>query len=150
MNNDLISRAALQNAWSYECSGKCNDCSFSKHDDGVYSCALIDYAPAVDAIEVVRCNDCIYFKWGDYCTQAKMEHIKCRKDDFCSYGEKRNPGKASYSEVLPRFEDFNERNDECTECPFYAEECSGDGDTRCLSADILELLKRGAMYESEQ
>ena len=40
----------------------------------------------IDAV-VVRCKDCRYFKWGDYCCHDKMEHSKCRPDDFCSYAE---------------------------------------------------------------
>lgn len=38
-------------------------------------------------VEVVRCKDCKYFKYGDYCTQDEIEHSKCRKEDYCSYGE---------------------------------------------------------------
>lgn len=54
----------------------------------------IDTAPTVDAVEVVRCKDCKWFKKG-----APFRH-KCKKidggmffiqpDDFCSYGERRN------------------------------------------------------------
>lgn len=51
--------------------------------------------------------------------------------------------KAKYDDAIPAFEEFNERNDDCDGCPFYDEECSGDGDKRCLLADVLELLKRG-------
>lgn len=58
--------------------------------------------------------------------------------------------RAEYQAVIPWFKEFEERNDDCDYCPFYQEECSGDGDKRCLSADILELLERGAMYEREQ
>ena len=47
----------------------------------------IKEAPTVDAVEVIRCRDCEYFKLGDYCTQDKMEHSKCREDDFCSYAK---------------------------------------------------------------
>lgn len=54
---------------------------------------------------------------------------------------------AKYVDVIPTFEHFEERNDECGECPFYDNECSGDFDKRCLSADVLELLKRGCNLE---
>ena len=54
----------------------------------------IDMAPAVDAVEVVRCKDCKYFKKG------KPFRHECKKvgggifypnpDDFCSYGERKD------------------------------------------------------------
>lgn len=56
---------------------------------------------------------------------------------------------AQYADVIPRFRDFEERNEDCETCPFYGDECSGDGDKRCLSADILELLERGWENEHE-
>lgn len=56
---------------------------------------------------------------------------------------------AQYSEVVPRFRDFNVRNDNCDECPFYNEECSGEYGKRCFCDDILELLERGWENEHE-
>lgn len=50
---------------------------------------VVDDTPTIDAVEVVRCRDCEYFEWGDYCTQDKMEHSKCREDDFCSYAKRK-------------------------------------------------------------
>ena len=57
------------------------------------NCA-VRYVPRVDAVEVVRCKDCKYFRKG------KPFRHECRKvsggmfypelDDFCSYGERRN------------------------------------------------------------
>lgn len=38
---------------------------------------------------VVMCKDCKYFQYGDYCVHEKMEHSKCRENDFCSYGERK-------------------------------------------------------------
>lgn len=58
----------------------------------------IDEAPTVDAVEVVRCKDCIHYDFGvclkiysdgavsQYAWQARNE------DDFCSYGERRTDG----------------------------------------------------------
>jgi hypothetical protein len=54
---------------------------------------------------------------------------------------------ATYRQVIPVYETFNIRNDECRECPFYDEECSGDGDKRCLCDDVRELLLRGSSLE---
>ena len=52
---------------------------------------LIDNAPTIDAVEVVRCEDC---KWYDYhaennqfCIMWRSVHIK-PDTDFCSYGER--------------------------------------------------------------
>lgn len=51
--------------------------------------AVIDNLPTIDAVPVVRCKDCKYFEFGDYCAEDKMEHSHCRENDFCSYGERR-------------------------------------------------------------
>lgn len=53
---------------------------------------VVEDTPIIDAEPVVHCNDCAYFKWGDYCTQDKMEHSKCRPDDFCSYAKRKTDG----------------------------------------------------------
>lgn len=45
--------------------------------------------PTVDVVEVVRCKDCKHFNC-DYCFHDKMEHSRCREDDFCSYGERKD------------------------------------------------------------
>lgn len=47
------------------------------------------HAPTIDAEPVVRCKDCEYFEYGNYCSESKMEHSKCRPDDFCSYGKRK-------------------------------------------------------------
>ena len=49
----------------------------------------IETAPTVNAVEVVRCRDCIYFDGWDYCNHEKMEHGHCGYNDYCSYGERR-------------------------------------------------------------
>lgn len=60
-------------------------------------------APAVDAIEVVRCKDCKWYMPGElftdimFCHRLKKENGKPAKynfcdDDFCSYGERRTDG----------------------------------------------------------
>lgn len=42
-----------------------------------------------DIVEVVRCKDCKFFEYGDYCSEGKMEHSRCRETDYCSYGERK-------------------------------------------------------------
>lgn len=61
-------------------------------DKGFYPALVkstLEKMKPVDAVEVERCEDCRFFKWGDYCTHDKMEHSRCRNNDFCSYGERR-------------------------------------------------------------
>ena len=51
---------------------------------------IIDDAPTVDAVEVVRCKDCKHakkIKIGVHCT---FNEIGFSEDDFCSYGERKD------------------------------------------------------------
>ena len=84
MDNDLISRSALL------------DDIIAAGENGGMGALIVGTLrryvlrqPAVDAVEVVRCKDCKYFKYGDYCVGDKMEHSHARENDFCSYGERR-------------------------------------------------------------
>ena len=83
MNNDLISREALLEAIRTDVAPFTLSMVF-RH---------IHSAPAVDAVEVVRCKDCIY-------AQERYGHLKCElgisisntwnnPNMFCSYGERR-------------------------------------------------------------
>ena len=59
---------------------------------------LIDNAPTVDAVEVVRCKDCEHYVDGPYDNGDMMcdnwgEWIFPHEDDFCSYGERKDNGK---------------------------------------------------------
>lgn len=88
MNNDLISRSALKKEFNLYFGGVSH---------AVIAARIIDDAPAVDAVEVVRCRDCkyIYFnKAYNSClcrnTNGLTSHLKA--DDFCSYGERREDG----------------------------------------------------------
>lgn len=65
-------------------------------------CFAIDVSPTVDAVEVVRCENCKHFKKSEV-----SDRMMCwRKDvdgqpvcydfnpnDFCSYGERRSDGR---------------------------------------------------------
>lgn len=58
----------------------------------------VNQSPTIDAVEVVRCKDCIHEKstkrvkhltglyWCEYNSQP------CNADDFCSYGEREGDG----------------------------------------------------------
>lgn len=56
-------------------------------------CLIADF-PMVDAVEVVRCKDCIYYEKGkDYqpycnCFDGGISDYP-QEDDFCSYGKRR-------------------------------------------------------------
>lgn len=51
---------------------------------------IIKEQPTIEAEPVVRCKDCKFFKFGDYCFHdGKMEHSKAREDDYCSYGRRK-------------------------------------------------------------
>ena len=95
MNGDLISRSALLE----------KTIGVVVYDEGGWDCnvrAVPDYvvekAPAVDAVEVVRCKDCKhrteYFDSGMYVCKHEQCPV-CGKaafvadDHFCGYGERR-------------------------------------------------------------
>ena len=67
--------------------------AFADPDDGEYFvyCQDIDEAPTVDAVPVVRCKDCKYYKPDEYecgCDFAGgLPYVKA--GDFCSYGQRR-------------------------------------------------------------
>ena len=70
------------------------------HRGGLVHWKDIKNAPTIDAVEVVRCKDCRWFKkWktigrdDGYCGYARMtrdglQYINTNADDFCSYGER--------------------------------------------------------------
>ena len=56
---------------------------------------IINNAPTVDAVEVVRCKDCkhngtwqCHMEYDEYHPEADMHRDMHGDDDFCSYGEK--------------------------------------------------------------
>ena len=65
---------------------------------------IVRTAPNVDAVEVVRCKDCVYYKLGkhfkdiNFCQRlpyyAEKGGLNVSDDDFCSYGERRNADKS--------------------------------------------------------
>ena len=50
-------------------------------------CEMLNDAPTVDAVPVVRCKDCVYF-WDGVCT-AHTDAICTDENEFCSWGERR-------------------------------------------------------------
>lgn len=60
----------------------------------------IEHSPTIDAVEVVRCRECEYWKCNpntkNYGVCRKVSYddfeVVMEKDDFCSYGERREDG----------------------------------------------------------
>jgi hypothetical protein len=52
---------------------------------------LMEDAPTVDAVEVVRCKDCKHYYYSAYAMRCvcDFDNKEWDKDDFCSYGERR-------------------------------------------------------------
>ena len=62
-----------------------------------YAMAILQEAPTVDVVEVIRCRDC---KWSKrdtlldkYWCKHFLSEMEVRKNDYCSYGEKKNNDK---------------------------------------------------------
>lgn len=91
MQNDLISRSALKEAMRFVTDDTTCPMHIAAEIDQILDCA-----PAVDAVKVVRCKDCKYFikkvDVGGFCKCGEVNggipHIRVN-DDFCSYGERR-------------------------------------------------------------
>ena len=69
------------------------------YDTGFHSATsqvqgLIAYMPTVDAVEVVRCKDCKWFKKGTpfrhECNNICAGMFYVRQEDFCSHGERKD------------------------------------------------------------
>ena len=72
-----------------------------KYGVTLYCLRMLDAQDSVDAVEVVRCKDCIHwYEPEETCLKIYSDGAvsayawQCRKpDDFCSYGERRTDGK---------------------------------------------------------
>ena len=97
--DDLISRSALlaDIEESVVFSGRSGETSAEMR--GAHKVVdRIKAAPAVDAVEVVRCKDCKHYGWEQEPCHGRIQRF-CRlhkglvcvtKDSFCSYGERRS------------------------------------------------------------
>ena len=72
--------------------------TFKLYDAPVFFKAVgtkeIDKAPTIDAVEVVRCQDCKYYEIHKPKVLENCERngyiIPMKPDDFCSYGERKD------------------------------------------------------------
>ena len=96
MASDLISRDALI---ARHCAENCgctrSECGFTYEEDGCDGCSFvkeIENAPAVDAVEVVRCKDCRHADvkqgyeglkcvWCNYMQAVKIGYGFCQNGD---------------------------------------------------------------------
>lgn len=95
MNGDLISRSALLEEFGEEplvWDGH-DYAEIQERNDWEYYTELVKKAPAVDAVEVVKCKDCFYWmkakvnRSGNLvCPKSGMEIVAT---DYCSRAEKR-------------------------------------------------------------
>ena len=64
------------------------------HMEDYYFNAIAN-APTADVVEVVRCKDCKYWAeekdFGMFCSHWGSTLAESQEDDFCSYGERKNP-----------------------------------------------------------
>lgn len=51
--------------------------------------SVMDYAPTVDAVEVVRCKDCKWYENDGYHTNCQIMRFCVEAEDYCSRGERR-------------------------------------------------------------
>ena len=56
-----------------------------------YATLILQEAPTVDAVPVVRCKDCkwLYDEMGDYCCRSHRGLVRICENSFCSYGERK-------------------------------------------------------------
>lgn len=100
MSKDLISSSKLRNDFDEKCYGECCYCTERDNESG--ECGLVQYAPTVDVVEVVRCKDCKRFMWftEEYAKKIGFDgacnllagYTDCDREmrkrmDYCSYGE---------------------------------------------------------------
>ena len=79
-------------------SDSCSTCSWGyrgrcyRGSDFEDACCAIEDAPSIDAVEVVRCRYCKWYKTM-YCKMDRWTDLitvyVAKKDDYCSYGERR-------------------------------------------------------------
>ena len=65
------------------------DASYWDNQDEDVIWNLVQDAPTVDAVEVVRCKDCKRYSQSGMCNLYLNVSHEMKTDDFCSYGERR-------------------------------------------------------------
>lgn len=92
---DLVEREAVKDAIGFM------NLHFLGHGENKSVLDSINEVPAIDAVPVVRCKDCKYWKPGDSKGGNSIEDLQviggckwtnfCRREmDFCSFGERKD------------------------------------------------------------
>ena len=68
-----------------------------KHSTHDFITHFLDRCPTVDAVEVVRCKDCVNYCGFEHCKNGICDVDSVSKrtvypNDFCSYGERKDNG----------------------------------------------------------
>lgn len=88
---DLISRTDAH----AELSGLCE--SWEDEDSTSYQAMdIVDNLPSVDAVEVVRCKDCVYFGAELFCNKLSKcdgSPLIVSESNFCCFGERKDDAK---------------------------------------------------------
>lgn len=90
----LIDADAYKVLYNKKCVGDCGCCSLVDDD---CMCKLIDQAPTIDAIQIIRCKDCNYFhpypfepEYGSckYHLGPDLQWEEKKETDYCSDAER--------------------------------------------------------------
>lgn len=98
----LIDADALMREYNMR-RGDCSECPFSARECHLYNwtkmdvCGLLDDAPTIDAVEVVRCKDCKHYRPGTglnaghgWCNEPPLgTALAVSEDFFCKYGKRK-------------------------------------------------------------
>ena len=72
-----------------------DDRQFDPFDDAILLCQMIDFVPAADVVEIIRCKNCRYYnrRWG-----CRKLEINVSPDNYCFMAE---PSVADSEVMLP-------------------------------------------------
>ena len=83
----LIDAYALMEETVWKCGGDPYDQYYMGYQDALDNVEVtIENQPTVDAVEVVRCKDCIH--WDKDFLWCDRKNVRFAEDDFCSFGAK--------------------------------------------------------------
>lgn len=100
MEMRLIDADALKKKWQDVLDEKADEKDSVAYVTFELFIERLAYEPTIDAVPVVRCKDCKWYKHGKHFTDinfcqrlpyyAEKGGLNTADDDFCSYGERRS------------------------------------------------------------
>ena len=87
MASDLISRKAMLERLEKWNTSDCMDKAFYE-----FTKSRINEQSTIDAVEVVRCKDCVYGEQDpilDICIKCGLQGVGMLQNSYCSWGEKK-------------------------------------------------------------